>query len=90
MPWDNQRLTDVARMCPEAARLTGTARGGTDALLINACDMDGFADALAPGRTMAEEEQERRMRHFEGQNIYRRAGQLLSCRTKFVKAAACA
>ena len=75
------------------SRFTGAARELTDALLINPYDVDGFADALAQALTMPEEEQERRMqrlrRHVEDQNIYRWAGQLLSCGAKLVGAAAC-
>jgi alpha,alpha-trehalose-phosphate synthase [UDP-forming] len=76
------------------SRFTGAARELTDALLINPYDMDGFADALAQALAMPEEEQERRMkrlrRHVEDQNVYRWAGQLLSCGAKLVGATACA
>jgi trehalose 6-phosphate synthase len=76
------------------SRFTGAARELSDALLINPYDVDGFAAALAQALTMSEEEQERRMsrlrRHVEDQNIYRWAGQLLSCGAKLVGAAACA
>jgi trehalose 6-phosphate synthase len=75
------------------SRFTGAARELTDALLINPYDVDGFAEALAQALTMPEEEQERRMqrlrRHVEDQNIYRWAGQLLSCGAKLVGATAC-
>jgi trehalose 6-phosphate synthase len=76
------------------SRFTGAARELTDALLINPYDVDGFAEALAQALAMPEEEQARRMqrlrRHVEDQNIYRWAGQLLSCGAKLVGAAACA
>jgi trehalose 6-phosphate synthase len=76
------------------SRFTGAARELSDALLINPYDVDGFAAALAQALTMPEEEQERRMQrlrgHVEDQNIYRWAGQLLSCGAKLVGAAACA
>jgi trehalose 6-phosphate synthase len=76
------------------SRFTGAARELTDALLINPYDVDEFAEALAQALTMTEQEQERRMqrlrRHVLDQNIYRWAGQLLSCGTKLVGAAACA
>lgn len=75
------------------SRFTGAARELTDALLINPYDVDGFAETLAQALTMPEEEQERRMqrlrRHVEDQNIYRWAGQLLSCGAKLVEAPAC-
>jgi trehalose 6-phosphate synthase len=76
------------------SRFTGAARELTDALLINPYDVDGFAAALHQALTMPEEEQRRRMermrRHVQDQNIYRWAGQLLSCGAKLVGAAACA
>jgi trehalose 6-phosphate synthase len=76
------------------SRFTGAARELTDALLINPYDVDGFAKTLAQALTMPEPEQERRMqrlrRHVEDQNIYRWAGQLLSCGAKLVGAAQCA
>jgi trehalose 6-phosphate synthase len=74
------------------SRFTGAARELTDALLINPYDVDGFAEALAQALAMPEEEQQRRMRRMRqlvvDQNIYRWAGQLLSCGAKLMGATA--
>ena len=75
------------------SRFTGAARELTDALLINPYDADGFAEALHQALTMSDEEQQRRMqrmrRHVADQNIYRWAGQLLSCGAKLLGATVC-
>jgi trehalose 6-phosphate synthase len=76
------------------SRFTGAARELSDALLINPFDVDGFADALFQALHMPDDEQERRMRrmrrHVLDQNIYRWAGQLLSCGAKLMGATTCA
>jgi trehalose 6-phosphate synthase len=75
------------------SQFTGAARELGDALLINPYDVDGFAEALRQALVMPEEEQRRRMqrmrRHIADQNIYRWAGQLLSCGAKLMGATAC-
>jgi trehalose 6-phosphate synthase len=75
------------------SRFTGAARELGDALLINPYDVEGFAEALRQALSMPEEEQRRRMqrmrRHVADQNIYRWAGQLLSCGAKLMGATAC-
>jgi trehalose 6-phosphate synthase len=76
------------------SRFTGAARELSDALLINPYDVDGFAEALRHALTMPEEEQKRRMQRLRrvvaDQNIYRWAGQLLSCGAKLMGARTCA
>ena len=72
---------DDARGVLILSRFTGSARELTGAIQVNPFDIDGVADAIADGLTMADEEQQRRMlmmrRHLEHHDVYRWAGRLL-------------
>ncbi|HET7697023.1 MAG TPA: trehalose-6-phosphate synthase [Vicinamibacterales bacterium] len=63
------------------SRFAGAARDLPDALLINPCDIDNVADAIADALTLPHAEQSRRMRamrwHVADRNVFRWAGELL-------------
>ncbi len=66
---------------------TGAARELTDALLMNPYDIESFADTLAQGLVMPEEEKQKRMRKMReavsSRNIYHWAGKVLSQLLRF-------
>jgi trehalose 6-phosphate synthase len=63
------------------SRFTGAARELSGALVVNPCDLDSVADAIADALTLPSDEQARRMsamrRHVADYNVYRWAGELL-------------
>ena len=63
------------------SQFAGAAQELTGAILVNPYDVDGVADAMALGLTMAYDDQARRMagmrRHVADHNVYRWAGRLL-------------
>jgi trehalose 6-phosphate synthase len=63
------------------SRFAGAARELSGAMLVNPCDIDHVADAIADGLTCSPVEQAHRMRamrrHVEEHNVFRWAGDLL-------------
>jgi trehalose 6-phosphate synthase len=63
------------------SRFTGAARELSGAILVNPCDIDNVADAMADALTLPPDDQERRMlamrRHLADKNVFRWAGDLL-------------
>ena len=63
------------------SRFAGAARELTEAILVNPCDIDNVADAMADALTLPPAEQTRRMqamrRHLAERNVFRWAGDLL-------------
>jgi trehalose 6-phosphate synthase len=64
------------------SRFAGAANELVDALFVNPFDIDDVADGIANALTLADGEQDRRMRALRRQvaehNVYRWAGQLLT------------